>query len=219
MAGPTHPVKDSDAKKVIGTSRRMEHPTTRGNDALGPARRRLQGLDPDSSVRCDAGSPRQRQERGLATWAEFEAAAPQLAGKGRTLLYQYGPPLGYLATVRGDGGPRVHPFCPIVAEGGLWAYILRRSPKGADLRRDPRFALHAFSPKDVDDEFFVRGHAERIQPTADLKAAIVSAALPATVGADEEDLFQLHIDRVLIASYTHRGQWPPSYQRWASPGG
>jgi len=52
-----------------------------------------------------------------------------------------------------------------------------------------------------------------------LKAAIVSAALPATVGADEEDLFQLHIDRVLIASYTHRGQWPPSYQRWASPGG
>jgi len=52
-----------------------------------------------------------------------------------------------------------------------------------------------------------------------LKAAIVSAALPTTVGADEEDLFQLHIDRVLIASYTHRGQWPPSYQRWASPGG
>ena len=93
----------------------------------------------------------------MATWADFQRAAPQLTTKGRELLYQYGPPLGYLATVRADGGPRLHPFCPIIAEGGLWAYILRHSPKGADLRRDPRFALHALSPTDVDDEFFVRG--------------------------------------------------------------
>ena len=92
----------------------------------------------------------------MATWADFQSAAPQLATKGRALLYQYSPPLGYLATVRSDGGPRVHPFCPIVAEGGLWAFILRHSPKGADLRRDPRFALHAICPTDVDDEFFVR---------------------------------------------------------------
>ena len=105
------------------------------------------------------------RERGLATWAEFEAAAPELASKGKALLYQYGAPLEYLATVRGDGGPRVHPFCPIVAEGALWAYILRYSPKGADLGKvDPRFALHAFSPTDVDDEFFVRGHAEPMEP-------------------------------------------------------
>ena len=157
-----------------------------------------------------------RRERGLATWAEFEAAAPELASKGKALLYQYGAPLGYLATVRADGGPRVHPFCPIVAEGGLWAYILRRSPKGADLRRDPRFALHAFSPTDVDDEFFVRGHSEPMEPPGDLKAAIIAAAVPATVGADEEQLFQLHIDRVLIANYAYRGQWPPSYERWSA---
>ena len=152
----------------------------------------------------------------MATWADFQRAAPQLATKGRELLYQYGPPLGYLATVRADGGPRLHPFCPIIAEGGLWAYILRHSPKGADLRRDPRFALHALSPTDVDDEFFVRGHAEPTEPEADLKAAIIGAAVPATVGAAEEQLFQLHIDRVLVATYTHRGQWPPSYERWSA---
>ena len=152
----------------------------------------------------------------MATWAEFEAAAPQLAAKGKALLYQYGPPLGFLATVRADGGPRLHPFCPIVTRGGLWAYILRQSPKGADLRRDPRFALHAFPPKDVDDEFFVRGWAEETDPSEDLKAAIVPAAIPATVGGDDEQLFQLHLDRVLIATYTHRGQWPPAYERWAA---
>lgn len=150
----------------------------------------------------------------MATWAEFEAAAPELANKGKALLYQYGAPLGYLATVRADGGPRVHPFCPIVAEGSLWAYILTNSPKGADLRRDLRFALHALSPTDVDDEFFVRGHVESIEPSGDLKAAVIAAAVPATVGADEEQLFQLQIDRVLIANYAHRDQWPPSYERW-----
>jgi hypothetical protein len=151
----------------------------------------------------------------VATWAEFETTAPKLAAKGRALLYQYGPPLGFLATVRRDGGPRVHPFCPIVAEGGLWAYILRESPKGGDLRRDPRFALHAFPPADVDDEFFVRGRAEPHDPTEDLNAAIIAAARPASVGADEEQLFQLHLERVLLATYTSRGQWPPVYERWA----
>ena len=54
----------------------------------------------------------------MATWAEFEGAAPQLAGKGRALQYQYGPRLGYLAIVRPDGGPRVHPFCPRKADSG-----------------------------------------------------------------------------------------------------
>ena len=157
-----------------------------------------------------------RWELGLATWAEFEHAAPQLASKGRALLYQYGPPLGYLATVRPDGGPRVHPFCPIVAEGGLWAFVLRHSPKGADLRRDPRFALHAFASKDVDDEFFVRGRAVPFEPTDGLKSALVAAALPAAVGTDEEQLFALHIDRALVATYEHRGHWPPAYERWAA---
>ena len=153
----------------------------------------------------------------VATWSEFELAAPKLAARGRGLLYQYGPPLGFVATVRADGGPRVHPFCPIVAEGGLWAYILRQSPKGADLRRDSRFALHSFPPRDVDDEFFVRGWAEETDPSEELKAAIIAAAVPATVGGDDEQLFQLHLDRVLIATYTHRGQWPPTYERWRDP--
>ena len=79
-------------------------------------------------------------------------------------------------------------------------------------------ALHAFCPTDVDDEFLVRGLAEPTEPTAELKATIIAAAVPATVGADKEQLFQLHVDRVLVASYTHRGQWPPSYERWSASG-
>src|SRR5436190_17929180 len=45
----------------------------------------------------------------MASWSEFAAAQPPLAAAIRALVHQYGPGLGYLATVRSDGGPRVHP--------------------------------------------------------------------------------------------------------------
>ncbi len=83
-------------------------------------------------------------------------SAPDLAESGRGLLYQYGIGLGSLATVRPDGGPRLHPFCPVIAEGGLFAFIVP-SPKRADLLRDGRYAIHAFPPEDVDDEFLAMG--------------------------------------------------------------
>jgi hypothetical protein len=42
-----------------------------------------------------------------------------MAEAGYALLYQYRVGLGYLATVRKDGGPRVHPVCPVIARDGL----------------------------------------------------------------------------------------------------
>jgi hypothetical protein len=69
------------------------------------------------------------------SWAEFAAAMPEMAAAGRRLLYQFGPGLGYLATVRPDGGPRVHPVCPHVAEGALWVFVGETSPKFRDLAR------------------------------------------------------------------------------------
>ena len=41
----------------------------------------------------------------MATWAQFETSAPEMAVEGRKLFYQFGPGLGFLATVRPDGGP------------------------------------------------------------------------------------------------------------------
>ncbi|MET0415816.1 MAG: pyridoxamine 5'-phosphate oxidase, partial [Actinoplanes sp.] len=45
----------------------------------------------------------------MASWSDFAAAEPVLAAGIRALLQQYGPGMGYLATVRADGGPRLHP--------------------------------------------------------------------------------------------------------------
>jgi hypothetical protein len=147
-------------------------------------------------------------------WAELEAQAPELAAEGRRLLYQFGLGLGFLATVRPNGGPRLHPFCPIVAEGGLWGFI-GPSPKQHDLRRDGRYALHAFPPEDVDDEFCVDGWA--VETTDHEVVAAVRAAYTAPIQSADEALFELRIERVLLATYGPRPSWPPVYTRWPPP--
>ncbi len=80
---------------------------------------------------------------------------PEMAAQGARLIHIHGVGLGYLATVRKDGGPRLHPMCPLLVDGRLWTMIGPHGPKYADLRRDGRYAMHALSPKDVDDEFLV----------------------------------------------------------------
>ena len=57
-------------------------------------------------------------------WSAFEQARPDLAGAGRDLMYQFGVGLAFLSTVRPDGGPRLHPFCPMIIEGRLVAHII-----------------------------------------------------------------------------------------------
>ncbi len=95
----------------------------------------------------------------MASWAEFERDRPDLATAGHALLYQFGVGLGFLATVRRDGGPRVHPMCPLIHGGGMYAFIVP-GPKQADLHRDGRYALHSFPCEDNEDAFYCTGRAE-----------------------------------------------------------
>ena len=149
----------------------------------------------------------------MASWADLEAAAPELAAEGKRLFYQFGIGLGFLATIRNDGGPRLHPICPIVAEGGLYAFILP-SPKRDDLRRDGRYALHSYPPAEADDEFYVTGRVAEITDS-DVRAAIIAAYQNPV--QEHETLFAFAIERCLHAKYLHRGDWPPTYTKWADP--
>jgi hypothetical protein len=97
----------------------------------------------------------------MASWPEFAAAQPRLASAVRALVHQYGPGLGYLATVRADGGPRVHPVSPVITDEGLFCFVID-SPKRRDLERDGRYALHSYPPEDSDDEAYVCGRASRV---------------------------------------------------------
>jgi hypothetical protein len=65
----------------------------------------------------------------MKRWSEFESEQPDMAKAGRDLIYNFKVGLGYLATVRKDGGPRLHPVCPTIANGGLYVFIGNHSPK------------------------------------------------------------------------------------------
>ncbi len=154
----------------------------------------------------------------MVSWGEFEQRAPELAARGRAILYHFGVPLGYLATVRRDGGPRVHPFCPIVFAGGLYG-LIGPSPKQGDLRRGGRYALHSVPLPDRDDEFYLTGRAvSRDDP--ELREE-VRAAFRATGASSDgsEALFELRIERALLSTYKKRGEpdnWPPRYTKWSA---
>src|SRR5262249_28897707 len=127
----------------------------------------------------------------MARWSEFERSAPEMAAAGQRLLEQFGLGLGFLATVRPDGAPRLHPICPIVAHGGWWGFT-GDSPKRRALQRHGRFALHSFPPVEVDDEFVVDGLAREVADP-DVIAA-VRAAYRAPIQTADELLFEFEIE-------------------------
>lgn len=149
----------------------------------------------------------------MASWSDLQQAEPALAREGQRLLYQYGVGLAFLATIRPDGGPRIHPICPVITDGGLYAFIAP-SPKLSDLRRNGQYALHCFLPEDTDDEFYVTGTATEISDPGRCDA--VRAACAHSV-ADDEVLFEFGIERCLLGKYEARGVFPPAYTRWVAP--
>lgn len=152
----------------------------------------------------------------MLRWNDFATQAPEIAEAGRALLQQFGPGLAYLATIRPDGGPRIHPVCVNLVGGGLYTLVVP-SPKRQDLLRDGRFALHAFASPNADDEFFLAGRAVH-QRAPELVAQVRAAqhASGATT-SDSEELFEYLLERALYSRYKPRGEpdnWPPRYLRW-----
>jgi hypothetical protein len=101
----------------------------------------------------------------VASWVELEELRPDLVEGGRQLLYQHGVGLAFLSTIRPDGGPRLHPFCPIISAAGLFGFIIP-SPKQRDLQRDGRYAVHSFPTEDNEDAFLVSGKAQPVTDAA-----------------------------------------------------
>ena len=157
----------------------------------------------------------------MATWGEFKSASPQLAEHGLRLFKQHGIGLGFIATVRKDGGPRVHPCCPALGEEGLYVFVVERSPKLHDLTRDGRYALHAF-PADEDEEFYVSGRATRRDDDETRYLAAQAAAIGSHRVDDhfeppaDEVLFELTLERALHTTWENWGQpgTRPIYQKW-----
>jgi hypothetical protein len=76
----------------------------------------------------------------VATWGEFEEAEPDFATQVKA-LFDAGRHKT-IATVRADGSPRISGIECVIADGQLTMGSIGNARKGADLKRDPRFALH-----------------------------------------------------------------------------
>ena len=160
----------------------------------------------------------------MAAWSTIHRQAPDIAAVATRLwpgpfaldrelpvpTGQHTFSVAYLATVRRDGAPRLHPFCPIVADGRLFAAIPRGSPKGWDLRRDPRCVIHA-TPGPDDDELCIRAAASDVTADADTTALVQAVVARSEVGGMVESvhldpIFEFDILQVDVARWINVGQ-------------
>lgn len=141
------------------------------------------------------------------SWKDLENAAPDLAAFGLERL-EIG--VAYLATLRQDGAPRVHPVTPIVGQGHLFLFMEPTSPKGHDLRRDGRYALHsAVSDQNGSSgEFYITGSAEFVDDPARRSLA---SQLASYTPEDRYILFELSIDSAASTLYK---DGEPVRQHW-----
>ena len=76
----------------------------------------------------------------MASWAEFEAAAPELAARVRDRMTARKHLT--IATLRRDGSPRISGTEIQIEDGQLRIGSMPGARKAMDLRRDPRVAIH-----------------------------------------------------------------------------
>ncbi len=149
----------------------------------------------------------------MASWSAFAAAAPELATGIRTLLQQYGPGMGYLATVRPDGGPRVHPISPVITDDGLYCFAVD-SPKRRDLERDGRYALHSYPPDDSDDEAYLAGRAHPVEDSATVTH--LADQLRASPSVDWR-IFEFTVDVAMLRRHGPSGALPLAAAPFTAP--
>ena len=77
----------------------------------------------------------------MTAWQDVEHAVPDFALRVRTLFDAHRHKT--IATVRVDGSPRISGIEVAFEDGELVFGSMPNARKGADLRRDPRFALHS----------------------------------------------------------------------------
>ena len=157
----------------------------------------------------------------MTSWAAFKQLQPDLATQGAGLLYHFGVGLAFLSTIRPDGGPRLHPMCPLLSENGVYAFIIP-SPKQRDLRRDGRYAMHSFPMEDNEDAFYFTGHAHAVSDVrlrATLARQFVEERTRFAVPEPTSDhrLFEFDIGRVLLTRTASHGDSAPLHTVWRAP--
>jgi hypothetical protein len=147
----------------------------------------------------------------MITWGEFAKAEPELAAFGAGRL---GVRPSYVATVRENGTPRVHPVTPVITADGLFLFMEPTSPKGRDLLERGWYALHNGVPDNEGSggEFFVSGKGFAVDDPVVCAAAAQAANYEP---AERYVLFELKISEARCNGYGDVDL--PARQRWSAP--
>jgi hypothetical protein len=126
----------------------------------------------------------------VTAWGEIERAEPEFAERVRALFDAHRHKT--IATLRRDGSPRISGIEAVFTDGELTFGSMPAARKGADLRRDPRFALHSATVDPVDG-------AEADWP-GEAKVSGRAIAAGRTTNGPDGDLFRADISEVV---HTH----------------
>jgi hypothetical protein len=122
----------------------------------------------------------------MTRWQDLDAAEPEFARRVRALFDAHRHKT--IATLRADGSPRISGIETVFEDGDLFFGSMSNARKGADLKRDPRFALHSATVDPVDGE-------EAKWPG---EAKIAGRAVH--VGGEDSDRFRVEVSEVV---HTH----------------
>jgi hypothetical protein len=141
-------------------------------------------------------------------WGYFEEQAPDLAALGASIFDRK---IAYLATLKRNGAPRLHPVRPIVGEGHCFVFIDVTSPKRRDLIRDSRYALHGgvSESNGLSPEIMISGRAEVV---VDSNIRTLAVEIWGDPVPEQYVLFEYFIEYALITEYTEARK--PIRRRW-----
>jgi hypothetical protein len=141
----------------------------------------------------------------MKSWHEFSLEEPELAKFGQRLLFQSRIGRAFLATIRKDGAPRLHPISLVIHSDHLYILIPTTSPKCADLLRDGRYAMQSFPfpHDDANQEFYLSGCVENIGNSVTRQKIIDEANI---FTEENEVLFELLVDRVMYTKLMNTGE-------------
>jgi hypothetical protein len=126
----------------------------------------------------------------MPAWADVERAEPQFAERVRALFDAHRHKT--IATLRLDGSPRISGIEAVFSHGELTFGSMPGARKGADLRRDPRFALHSATVDPVD--------GSEAEWPGEVKVSGRAVAVGRTTEGPDGDLFRADITEVV---HTH----------------
>ena len=140
----------------------------------------------------------------MARWADFEKDAPEFAARVKAVLDRHKHKT--MATLRRTGAPRISGAEIHFAGGDVFIGSMPGAVKGADLRRDPRVAIHSQSedadesdPESWPGDAKFSGRAILVTEPEEHAAFWAAYGGPEPPGGpDSSDLFRIDLEEVVL---------------------